>query len=294
LYGRRLQNDEGYDQYFRWSSDPNVITIPEIHELERLLREKGDSSGFVKALAARKTVGGISASNSLLDAFTDGTIAPIDVRGAVISLLSNYAAITDARNDTDFFFTSHRRLDEALSKLLNLVPKDERFELAVELLGDRRVTVDAGAALLNTFIYEKEDRWLDETATGDLVRHWRQSKLNTAALGSSRSPAGIILKIAHVLGAPEAKVLVAPLLQDRRFDAKLALDLMSRVNSSAKAKPYRDLTRLPDPEIFDLPLMVEQLAETGTLALAKSDEEDLARFLTALRKFLDRGEPLSF
>jgi hypothetical protein len=290
-HGRRINDDEGYDLYFRWSPDPDMVSGPELREIQASLANGSSTKMLIAKIAKRKAVNGVSASNSLLTAITRDPSSfanPVDL---IVSLLANHQEICDRANDTDFMFPASRRLGSAISMLINSIPPDERKNAIQEILLLPDVSVDAGSVLLKELVFVSDgSRPIPLAETEELIRRWVADRVSQhTSLLHSAHPARVIETISHVLGKEKARAMVQPLLNNKRFVAHLALDLMSRVQSSEKPRPYRELTRLPDPNVFDHQSILSTLATGPDSSLKKVEREDLGGFIDTLQNYVTRG-----
>jgi len=288
LQGRRIRDDEGFDLYFRWMHEKNVISLREIRNFQESIEQGLDVTELVQKLAARRPPGGgPSAAMSLIEAINSGTVTPPTTNtSAALGLLSSYEVITDG---FELDFSRKQRLDKALRVLFRSVEPQLRVEECERILESKSLTTDAATFFLRALLYnnEREEAEIFENASGELlVRDWLERVRGTGEFESAVSPHAMLLLIAHVLGDEVARDLSSSVLDQKPFAVRLALDSMSWMHSSGRPEPYRDLTRTPDSRLCDVNRFMQTLSRNEEISLSAQDAADLATFIQKASSFL--------
>ncbi len=296
LIGRRVCEEEGFDLYFRWDSDDNVVRINEMREFQRLITAGVDASRLVKELTLRQAQGsiGTSAVVSLLEAINTHKIRPpTDNISAIMALLLNYNEIIQSRNDSDFLLPARRQLQAALALLFEGLDSTFRANKCKCILEDDKISIDASTLFVSSFTYGKgndQNRIINEDVLKDLIRGWIKRRVEVKkGLVACDDPASVLQLVAYIVDKKTASDLVTPLLKEKAFAIKLALDLMNRVRSSDHPKPYRELTKMPDPSIYNLDVLMKTLSKIDGVRLEQAEKDDIQNFQKDLRTFISNG-----
>ncbi|HPW31914.1 MAG TPA: P-loop NTPase fold protein [Arenimonas sp.] len=296
LFGRRICDEEGFDLYFRWDSDGNVVRINEMRDFQRLITAGKDASVLVEKLAHRQAQGdtGVSAVVSLLEAINTQKIKPPpDNISAVMALLLNHDEIIKSKNDSDFLLPARRQLQQALGILFDGLSPTLRANECQSILENNKVSVDACTLFLGSFIYGKDNdqgKAINKDKLKELLDNWLVRRVKTnKGLGNCDRPDQVLYLVAQTLGKNVARDLVTPFLTDKPFAIKLALDLMNRIHSSDRPQPYRELTEMPDPSIYNLKTLMKMLSEIDNIPLRVTDKKEVEEFQRDLRIFMSNG-----
>ena len=292
---RRVGDDEGFDLYFRWNYDADVVRSSEIRQFQEQVNKGESAAEFVSELTNRRAKGGpgTTAVMSLLEAIVRHVIVPpSDNSSAIEALLLNFEKITIPQNQQDFFLPARTQLNEAVRTLLKGLRPDVRVEQCGQLLGNDAISIDSCVSLLNALVRLGDDRktLIPSDSLKDLVGSWATKRLSgEEGLIASSYPNGALQIVSHLLGKDFAHNLVAPLMGERTFVERLALDMMTRVRSSSRPSPYRELTEIPDPMIYDLDSIIQTLSEGRSRTLNDIDASDIGLFVGQLKSLLSRS-----
>jgi hypothetical protein len=293
LAARRIWDEDGFDAYFRWSLPDDVATIKELRSIQRALDQGDDVSSLIKRISERSGTNGNRASRKVLEAIIDGKIVehPFGTR-LTESLLEHAETIVDIPPDADWLMSSNSMLTEAVETLISRIPFRSRVPTLKELLANPALSLYGGAKLLHAI----SDKGIDAVS---IVSKQQRVKLTSAwfteqleprihELRASRHADLAVHVVKKVMGPATAKKLIDANIDAPVFAASVALGLMSNVNSSAQSRIYKDLNRTPDPDVYDIPALLEAVNRIDLTAFNERDRDGLTTFRSKVKLIAEK------
>jgi hypothetical protein len=290
--GRRLGEEEGFDLYFRWSLEDDVVKSSELEEFQKTIDVGGDLDSILKRLSERYSLDMSKASDSLMRALAQGTIkVPTRDGKALSAILRNYSNLVANKKPPSLVASSNREVFQAIQFLASQLEEDVRVKIFEELIENDSISLSASSQLFTVMhAWSSADAIVNEPDMSRLMRMW----LNGRVFPDFSSLDGgsiylIVLNVSHVLGEAAAHDLVKTHLDDKLFASKLALGLMSEISSSNRAKPYKELRRLPPKQEIDITHLLRTLKKEGVSGLGEADLADLDNFVVQANRLLTEG-----
>jgi predicted KAP-like P-loop ATPase len=302
MSGRRIGSGRGFDAYFRFSASPDEIKVGTLRDIAENLRDEEFLLRHVKGAMERTRSDGISFAAPLLEELTTiiDSGGPLD--GSLLNILLQVGDELIATRDevSEFFLVSNgTRLRHLLEKILGAIPAAGRPAIVAAAVAQEAAGIHVSAFLLailgqdHGLVWPVDDDLRDQPLLslekvkeiGASVVARIQAAVANGTLKATPLPK-VVLSAWKVFGnAERPRSWVSQSLGDPGTLVPLALAYMTDVQSSAWPYRFKKLEEIPDPEVIDLPALIDALERHRAADLVKAeDREDVDRFINQAQR----------
>ena len=305
--GRRIGSPQGFDAYFRFSAPLDEIPVSELRRIRAGLADPELIRGAFRSAVERRRSDGVTFAAPLLEEISGMLADGAAVEPCLIDVVMEFAEnLMRARDEVaDFFRVDNvERLDNFLALAVERTHEPRRQATLLETALRATTGLHASALLVAVLgrdhqvvwnSHEPRDPPLVSRAALDRIGAAVAERISRAAETGTldtKPMIGLTLRVWATFDGPAGpSALAAARLNDAAAALDLAFAQMGRVTSSAPPYNYRDIDRLPDPEVFDASAFADTIA--GHLAndrVPEEDKSDAERFVRKVRRLIGTAQ----